>query len=267
MGKAFLRSILEHPATRGLDLDAPETSLRRGAIIQQKGFLKRFYQDCYRSMLRTLPAAFKGPVLELGSGGGFIREYIPDCITSELFPLPDVQMVLDGQLLPFAEQSLGAIVMLDVFHHLPNVRFFLKEAGRCIKQGGCIIMIEPWKTTWSHYIYTHLHHEPFDCKAPDWKFPGGGPLSDANSALPWIVFERDRRMFEREFPEWRIASIQQRAPFCYLLSGGVSLRSFAPGWLYPCCRAIEHLFQPWMKYLAMFAQIVLAKEPAKRELD
>ena len=265
--KAFLQSILSHPLTRGLDLDSPETTLRRRTLIKKKRFLNKFYQDCYRSIAGALPDTIEGPVLELGSGGGFIKAYIPDCITSEVYQLPDINIALDGQRLPFTDASLRGIVMLDVFHHLPRIKSFLKEAGRCVKDDGCIVMIEPWKTTWSRLIYTYLHHEPFNTETPEWEFPSGGLLSNANSALPWIVFERDRRVFEREFPEWNITFIQKQSPFCYLLSGGVSLRSLAPGWLYPCCRAMERITKPWMNYLAMFALIVLVKTSYKRKLD
>ena len=45
---------------------------------------------------------------------------------------------------------------------------------------------------------------PFFPRQPIGSFPRQGPLSSANQALPWIVFERDRATFEREFPEWRI---------------------------------------------------------------
>ena len=267
MAKAFLRSVLSHPLTRGLDLDSPETTLRHRNLIEKKGFLNKFYQDCYRSIDGALPETIEGPVLELGSGAGFIKAYIPDCITSEVYPFPDINIVLDGQRLPFTDESLRAIVMLDVFHHLPCITSFLKDAGRCVKDGGCIVMIEPWKTTWSRLIYTYLHHEPFNTETLEWKLPSGGSLSNANSALPWIVFERDRRAFEREFPEWNITLIQRHSPFCYLLSGGVSLRSFAPGWLYPYCRAMERITQPWMNYLAMFALIVLVKTSSKCKLN
>ena len=74
----------------------------------------------------------------------------------------------------------------------------------------------------------NLHHEPFDPDCPQWELPKGGPMSMANSALPWVVFERDRQRFEILFPEWRIEKIQLQAPFRYLLSGGVAYRSFQP---------------------------------------
>jgi len=48
-------------------------------------------------------------------------------------------------------------------------------------------------------------------------------------------------------------------PFCYLVSGGVSLRSLMPGWSYPVWRAAEELLSPWMNSWAMFARIVLER--------
>jgi len=45
--------------------------------------------------------------------------------------------------LPFADDTLRAIVMTDVLHHLQNLRRFFKEASRCVEVGGKVIMIEP----------------------------------------------------------------------------------------------------------------------------
>ena len=92
-----------------------------------------------------------------------------------------------------------------------------------------------------------------------WEFPKGGPLSRANSALPWLVFERDRDMFKREFPEWEIAEIRPQAPFRYMLSGGIAYRSLLPGQFYMACKQVERILQPWIKYMAMFALIILKR--------
>lgn len=45
--------------------------------------------------------------------------------------------------------------------------------------------------------------------------------------------------FGGEFSRWRVVRIVPMMPFAYLLSGGVSMRSFAPGWLYRLVRAME----------------------------
>lgn len=115
-------------------------------------------------------------------------------------------------------------------------------------------MLEPWRTPWSEWVYSNLHPEPFQ---PDsgWETPSTGPLSGANGALPWIVFERDRAIFEAQFPQWRIVGIELMMPFSYLLSGGVSMRSLIPGWMYGPVRSLEKRLT--QKRWAMFALIEL----------
>ena len=120
-------------------------------------------------------------------------------------------------------------------------------------------MIEPWVSPWSRFVYSRLHHEPFEPEAPSWELPTSGPLSGANDAFPWIIFVRDRRRFEQEFPQWRIELIQPMMPFRYLLSGGVSMRSFAPGWSFGLWHSLEKALGVWNNQLAMFAQIVLRR--------
>src|SRR5262249_39668042 len=127
--------------------------------------------------------------------------------------------------------------------------------ARCVRPGGVVSMIEPWVTPWSRLIYTRLHHEPFRPDATEWEFPATGPLSGANGAMPWIIFERDRAEFEREFPQWRMAAIRPHTPLCYLLSGGVSMRSLMPGWAHAPVRAVEAMLRP----LAMFAHVTLRR--------
>lgn len=255
----FLKSLAVHPLTRGMELDAPETTTQRLRIIQEKAFLKKFYQQCYLDLAGSLPVDVGGPVLELGSGGGFLKDYIPGLMTSEILSIAGVDVQLDGLKLPFKRATLRGIVMFDVFHHLPDVTSFLTAAADCVKPGGTIIMIEPWNTAWSRLIFRFLHHEPFLPDSPDWHFSAGGPLSTANQALPWIVFKRDQEKFQRQCSQWQIEAIEPDYPFCYLLSGGLSYRSSMPGFLFGFWRAVENCLQPWMHTWSMFAKIVLLR--------
>jgi SAM-dependent methyltransferase len=243
---------------RGLDLDDPRTTERRRLIIQGNGFLRRIYEEWYTAIATRIPSG-PGAVLELGSGAGFLGDVVSNLITSEVVYSPYVRVILDGQQLPFADGSLRGIAMTDVFHHLPTPRRFLREAGRCVQSGGVICMFEPWVSRWSRFIYSRLHHEPFRPDIAEWGFPAQGPLSGANGAQPWIVFERDRMQFEQEFPEWKIQEIDRRMPFRYLVSGGVSLRPLAPPWSFGFCSKAEDLLKPWMEAWAMFALIVLRR--------
>ena len=239
-----------------LDIDDPNTTIHRKKVIQQKPFLQKIYMEWY-SQIKSVFASIEGPLLELGSGPGFMSEIVDNLISSEVFHIPGVDLVLDGQTLPFKNSSLGGIAMTDVFHHIPSVKNFLAEASRCIKPGGILTMIEPWNTPWARFVFSNFHPEPFITDAKNWEFETSGPVSGANQALPWIVFERDREDFLRNFPDWQIHSIKPGMPLRYLLSGGVSRRNLVPHFSYPFWEKLENRLSPWMDNLAMFAQITL----------
>lgn len=253
---SLLRQALAHPLARGLDIDSPATTALRRRIVREKSFLRKLYEEWYGLIEASLPPT-EGSVLELGSGAGFLDEFIDGLITSEVFLTPGTRLVLDGTRLPFPASSLRAIVMTDVFHHIAAPRAFLSEAARTLKPGGAIIMIEPWVSAWSRLVYRHLHHEPFEPDAVNWEFPSTGPLSGANGALPWIVFSRDRSVFESEFPALHVCAIQPMMPLSYLLSGGVSMRSFMPGFMYRPWRILERGASPLSEFLAMFAMTII----------
>jgi SAM-dependent methyltransferase len=166
----MLKNLLAHPLTRGLDIDDPRCTELRRSLIRNKSFLRQIYEEWYEAITALLPLD-KDPVLELGSGGGFLVKFIPKLITSEIFYSSHVKMVLDGSGLPFVNESLSGIVMTDVLHHLPQPRQFFTEASRCVQPGGSVIMIEPWVTPWSRLVYSKLHHEPFQPEAVEWTFP------------------------------------------------------------------------------------------------
>jgi SAM-dependent methyltransferase len=252
----LLTRLLAHPLTAGLSVDDPHTTRLRRTIIREKGLLRAIYTEWYQRIVAALPEGTA--VLELGSGAGFLRELLPHVITSDVLKTPGVELVADACALPLPDGSLDAIVMTDVFHHIPDVRRFLQEAERCVRPGGKVVMVEPWRTPWSEWVYTRLHAEPFVPQG-GWDIPRSGPLSGANGALPWIVFERDRAVFMRTYPRWQINAIEPLMPFAYLLSGGVSMRSLAPGILYRWIRALERRFTP--RRWAMFAIIELERKP------
>jgi SAM-dependent methyltransferase len=257
----IIKNILFHPDVRDVDIDAPETIRRHARLIQKKKFLKQLYGEWYRSILKAIPSDGPGIVVEIGSGGGFIHEVDPSICTTDILNAANLNAVLDAASLPFKDQSLKAIVMVDVLHHLPRVRAFFQEASRCIQYGGRIIMIEPWNTLWSRWIYRRFHREPFDPEAKNWRIRNGGPMTGSNQALPWILFERDFDRFKSVFPEWSVDELQLHSPFSYLVSGGVSFRSLLPGKFFRFWREVEDLFMPFMPKLAMFATIRLVRTP------
>ena len=253
-----LRKWLEIEYLKDIPLDDPRTTDLRRRVLKENRFVNRIYREWYALISAAVPGG-PGAMLELGSGAGFLHEHLPGLIQTEVFSLRDVDVQMDGQYLPFAGESVRAIAMTNVLHHIPSARKFFAEAQRVLRPGGVVAMIEPWNSTWSRFIYTHLHHEPFVPGAPDWDFPSSGPLSGANGALPWMIFERDAALFAREFPHLRIRQVRLLMPFLYLVSGGVSMRSILPYGSYGLVAGVESLLGPLLPRTAMFAHIVVQK--------
>lgn len=240
-------------------LDSPEAAKIHKEIINSKPFLKRIYRDYYLELLSSVGKESK-IVVELGSGGGFIKELRPGVTTSDVLDLSCVDMRFSATDMPFEKSSIDAFLMVDVFHHIPDIRRFLGEADRCLKKGGIIAMIEPANTVWSRIVYKRFHHEKFDTGA-GWTLPeGGGPLSNANGALPWIVFHRDRTVFERAFPGLRIKRMRIHTPILYIASGGFTLKQLVPSFLYPVFKFCETVLSPLNPLIGMFETVVIEKK-------
>ena len=238
--------------------DSSDAVELRRSNIQQNWFLQNIYNEWHAKLVAKIPTGSQ-PVLEIGANGPQYKDTLTGLITSDIVYAPSLDIVLDGQCLPFSSESLRGIVMTDVLHHLPSVRHFFSEAERCLIPEGKIVMVEPWLTPWSRLIYGLLHHEPCEPARRDWEFESNGPMSGANIALPWIAFKRDRLLFEKEFPKLRIVGLELDMPFIYLLSGGVSRKSLFPFKNYGFWRGFELRLRRWINCCAMFAQITIIK--------
>lgn len=231
-------------------------------IINNKKFLNLIYKDFY---LKIKSFRLPKPIVEIGSGAGFIKKIIPGVITTDVINTYGVDIKAFAEKLPFKKKSIASIVMVNVFHHIKDPEQALKEFDRILVAGGKIVMIEPWVTTFSKFIYKNFHHENFDEKS-NWKVKGKGRMSDANGALPWIVFNRDRSKFNKMFPNLKVVSIKPHTPFKYLFSGGLSKPQLLPTSFYPMLDKLEGYLSPLNKHLALFATIVFVKTTSVRKL-
>ena len=100
------------------------------------------YREWYSVFDRLTAHVAEGKVIEIGSGGGFLKEVYPRFITSDIMPLTWCDVVLPAEKLPYQQDDLGAIVMLNVLHHIPEPRKFFAEAQRTLAEGGKLIMID-----------------------------------------------------------------------------------------------------------------------------
>jgi SAM-dependent methyltransferase len=223
--------------------------------------LRTLYGDWYGRVRAQLPGAGLGPFVELGSGPGFARGFIPELQLSDVVRAPWHDHEISAEALPFGDGSVGALVLFDVLHHLATPAAFFAEATRALAAGGRVILCEPYLSPLSYPVYRWLHEEPVvlgvDPLAPlgpDDEGPAGGTNSgnkdpfDANQAIPTLLFARarGRAAFTRRFPRLAIRGVDRFAGLTYPSSGGFTHAPFLPGSPWRALRAIEGVLPEWL---------------------
>ena len=239
-------------------LDSPERTMYHREIILRKYFLRKLYEQWYHEFIKEIKNLPNELFIELGSGGGFLKELEPKVICTDILKLSTNDMTFSALDMPFSDSSVGGIFMIDTLHHIPDIEKFLDEANRVLAKNGKMIMIEPANSLWGRFIYKNFHHEPFDING-GWTFPEKGPLSGANGALPWIVFERDKLIFKNKYPNFVLETINFRNPLLYLTSGGISFRQLLPDFMFPIVAKIDQLLPKVSKQFSMFQLIKITK--------
>ncbi len=242
---------LAEPSLAGLAVGSPEFFARQKELILERPLLKACYDDWYARLLADAGSVTKpGLLLELGSGGSCLKDLEPAFITSDV--IPDVaERVIDACELPFPDESLRAIVLTHVLHHVPDVERFFREAVRTLVPGGVITMIEVAHTPFARFFFDRFHPEPYDDSRTDWAFGQQDSMMDSNQALSWMIFVRDREKFEGRFPELEIECLRFTRWFTYLLSGGVTKKDIIPRFMVPLLEGVETLLAPLRPLLAL----------------
>lgn len=221
-------------------IDDPERVREIKATIAAKPSLRHHYERVYARYAKCLECCpANGLALELGAGAGFTKDVLPEILTSDILPYAGLDCTLDARKLPFADESLRFIGMNNVFHHIPDVEAFLREAQRCLTPGGRLFIIDQHVGLISKPILAHFHHEPFDMESERWQFATTGPLSGANGALAWIVFDRDKARFERYFPFLKIRRYAPNTPLFYWLTGGMKKWNLLPSSIIPFAELLD----------------------------
>jgi SAM-dependent methyltransferase len=243
-------------------------------IWDKKPLLKKIYGDFYRLIKVNVLEDKNHPTVEIGSGSGKIKEYLPACLKTDLFPNPWIDQVENAYRLSFKDNSVSNIILLDVFHHLQYPGLALKEMKRVLIPGGRVIIFDPYISLFGAIIYGPLHPEPIAWfKKISWLPPEGWtPEKDIYYAAQWnttkIFFHQNQ--YEKELSGWKIAERIRLSSLPYILSGGYSRPQIYPEKLYSLINFFGKIldFFPWL--FATRALVVLEKtetEKPKTELS
>ena len=113
-------------------------------------------QRIVRAVLaRVLPKP-SAPVVEIGAGGGQLREWLPPELAADIIHTepsePFVQALherhpsarvirAEASALPFEPESVGAVLGLCVFDTLPDLASVRDELGRVLRPGGAVVHV------------------------------------------------------------------------------------------------------------------------------
>ena len=194
-----------------------------------------------------------------GRARGRVR-VVPHVVATDVEPTSWADAVVDAHDLPYADASLANLVLFDVFHHLGDPARFLDEAGRTLRPGGRIVLVEPYCSAVSTPLYRRFHHERTDLGvdpfAPD---PALGAAMEGNQALPTLAFFRHAAELTRRWPELRLVRRRRFAFVLYPLSGGYSRRPLVSPGLYRPLHVLESVLSPLAPLLAFRCLVVLER--------
>ena len=201
-------------------------------------------------------------VVEVGAGPGTLRAFAgharPDLrwLATDLEHVPWNDVVADAGRLPLASGCAGAVLGLDVLHHLPDPAAFFREAARILAPRGRLALVEPWISPLSWPIYRFLHEE--DCRLgvdPWHPFPPGKQGFDGDAAVPWRLV-RDTREAEWQRLGFGAPRVVRLNAFAYLMSLGFAPRSLLPEPLVGALVALDRWSAPLGPLCALRAFVV-----------
>jgi len=177
-----------------------------------------------------------------------VKEFMPNCITTDIFPNPWLDRLENAYGLSFPNTSLSNLILFDVFHHLQWPGSAFEEFARGITTARSSDHDGTGFGFLGKFVYSHFHHEPlgfgqsisWDRSAADGDSAGSYYAAQANA---WRLF----RLSEGAgLPEWKTILVKPLAALSYVASGGFSRPSLYPSFLFPFVRGFDRIadFQP-----------------------
>jgi SAM-dependent methyltransferase len=226
-----------------------------------------WYEQLYQIQMKSIGYRPGFRVLEVGSGSSVLKKFFPEVSTSDYLPMKHVDFCADAQTLgDHLEVGSGfdAIVMTNVLHHIQEPLRFFEGAGKILKPGGKISMLEPHFSLLSSALYRStqfIHKEgiDFSIKSPNLS-SYAGPLSSANMALPQLMLIQGN-FFKEVEKNFALKSTDYFTFLSYFMTGGTKKNYNIPERLYRRYFSLDKRLAEWFpKIFASFFLATLEKK-------
>lgn len=261
----MLRKLLLDPAViPNLDDEEALLAAHRAAVLKKallRSTFEHFYEEAAHAADWYNDAPYELPEYELGAGSSLFDRQ------RQGLTLTDVRKAqwlryLDAQKMDLPDASVRTFFGILMFHHLPHPGLFFDELVRTLAPGGTCVLIEPYHGPLSRAVHSRLHNTEFYDLKGEWETPVSSAMNGANQALSTIIFKRDRKRFESQWPQLELEPVDLQHNYLrYLASGGVNFRSLLPAWSVPVLRVTEAVLVPLAPLFALHWMIVLRRRP------
>lgn len=231
-------------------------------LWNNKPVLQSAYRDLYRLVAGQLSTLPDPKIVELGSGMGHIREVIPNCITTELFPFPWIDRIENAYKLAFEDESISNLISTDVFHHLKYPGTALIEFHRVLRKGGRVILLEPCMSLLGLIVYGIFHAEPIAVTEKiEWFAPAGWSPEhlDYHAAQGNATHIFVGKKYHSQLSAWKSVKTIRLSALAYAASGGYSGPQLYPTRMYSVVKSLEKVLDLFPSLFATRLLVVLEK--------
>ena len=224
--------------------------------------LRAAYQH-WAERIRRYLSRVKGRSIELGCGCGALSGYL-ELTRTDIYKHDWVDEVVDACDMPYVDGECANLVAIDVLHHLPDASLFLNEVNRVLTDGGRLVILEPYISFFSYFLYRFVHHEPLDMNVLPFE---PATLLDkesgqvCNEALPTLLFVQHKKELRHRWPRLHLILLEFSDALVYPLTGGFSHRSWLSARLVgPLMRFEDVLLKKAGRFLGTRMLVVMEKK-------
>jgi SAM-dependent methyltransferase len=229
----------------------------------RKAPLRLVYRSFHEKIAAEIDPAVGGPIVEIGSGIGAIKDVIPQCVTTDIFPNPWLDRVENAYALSFPDASVGHLILFDVWHHLRYPGTALREFRRVVAPAGRLILFEPAISLLSRLAFGCFHAEPIAMRRRiEWEAPA--PFHPEQVDYYAAQGNATRHFWRGDakplLTGWTIVHVEPITSLRYLATGGFSGPMLARPRLFRILGAFERAAARWPRVFATRLLVTLKRE-------